>query len=123
VVSVRLVQNPADETELTWRVHTGERIAATSLEIFSYRERTTGEPGPWRHELMDAPLLLAPGVPAHIDGPRRIDGATYDVMIGWTIERDAGAVQDSMFLTTAADEHRPHWPPQPPTIDAPTTDR
>jgi hypothetical protein len=94
-VSVRLIES-ADRSRI-WRLATPADAATTSVEIFTFRPH--GGAGHWRHELMEAPLLLKPAAPHDVAAPPATAGSAFDVAIGWT----AAGVQASRFLTVHAD--------------------
>jgi hypothetical protein len=96
VISVGLV--PAADGGRVWRLQAIGGAATTSVDIFSYRRSSPDGRGPWRHELMDDPVVLSPGTPVHLPAPSA-DGAAYDVSIAWITTRPDGAAKGRRFMT------------------------
>lgn len=98
-VQVSLVASAGTGLGYWWRFETPADAAPTAIDIFSFRNHVTVATSPWHHELMEAPLELSPGEPAHLRAPALATaGAAYDVCVGWTIERPNSVRQGSAFV-------------------------
>jgi hypothetical protein len=97
-VRVELVVDDRTILGQLWRVSTSEGVPRTSLDIFSFRARRDGERGPWRHELMDGPLVLMPDQVVSFEAPPETSGTAFDVVIAWTTASRGGS-QGTQFVT------------------------
>lgn len=99
-VELRLVPSVGTGLGYWWRLETAADAQPTIVDIFSFRNHGADHTAPWHHELMDAPLVLAPSQPAYLRAPALATvGAAYDVSLGWTIRAADGDTQGSTIVT------------------------
>lgn len=80
-----------------WRVTVPPDGHRVTVDVFSFRSESDGPDAPWRHELLHAPLRLAPGQTSSVGGPIDPDDA-YAVSIAWVTHRAEGDSQTSELV-------------------------